>query len=114
MGGIHQYACEAAVAVRLAKAKSPEQGKQLENWLFERQDTLSRDLAKRGLSEIAQVNSYDADYPKTLEAIRADVKLGTSLGVNGTPTFFVNGIKVGSLRPSYFDAAIAYLLAKGT
>jgi uncharacterized membrane protein/protein-disulfide isomerase len=112
MGGIHQFACEAAVAVRLAKAKSPEQGKQLENWLFERQDTLSRDLAKRGLSEIAQVNSYDADYPKTIEAIRADVKLGTALGVNGTPTFFVNGIRVGSLRPAYLDAAIAYLLAK--
>jgi uncharacterized membrane protein/protein-disulfide isomerase len=113
-GGIHQYACEAAVAVRLAKAKSPEDGKKLENWIFERQDTLSRDLAKRGLSEIAQVNSYDADYPKTIEAIRADVKLGTSLGVNGTPTFFLNGIRINSLRPAYLDAAIAYLLAKGT
>src|SRR5688500_17350008 len=112
MGGIHQFACEAAVAVRLARAKSPEQGKQLENWLFERQDTLSRDLAKRGLSEIAQVNSYDADYPKTIEAIREDVKLGTTVGVNGTPTFFLNGIRINSLRPAYLDAAIAYLLAK--
>src|SRR5687768_1525406 len=112
MGGIHQHACEAAVAVRLAKAKDPKSGKELETWLFERQDSLSRDLAKRGLSEIAQVNSFDADYPKTIEAIRADVKLGTSLGVNGTPTFFVNGIRVGSLRPAYLDAAIAYLLAK--
>ena len=112
MGGIHAYACEAAVAVRLAKAKDPAKGKELENWLFERQDTLSRDLAKRGLSEIAQVNSFDADYPKTLEAIRADVKLGTSVGVNGTPTFFLNGIRINSLRPAYLDAAIAYLLAK--
>ena len=112
MGGIHAYACEAAVAVRLAKAKDPAKGKELENWLFERQDTLSRDLAKRGLSEIAQVNSFDADYPKTLEAIRADVKLGTSVGVNGTPTFFLNGIRINSLRPAYLDAAIAYLLTK--
>jgi uncharacterized membrane protein/protein-disulfide isomerase len=112
MGGAHPSACEAAVAVRLARAKDPESAKRLENWLFERQDSLSRDLAKQGLSEIAQVNSYDADYPKTLEAIRADVKLGTSVGVTGTPTFFVNGIQVGSLRPAYLDAAIAYLLAK--
>jgi uncharacterized membrane protein/protein-disulfide isomerase len=114
MGGIHAFACEASVAVRLAKAKDPAKGKELENWLFERQDTLSRDLAKRGLSEIAQVNSFDADYPKTLEAIRADVQLGTSVGVNGTPTFFLNGIRINSLRPAYLDAAIAYLLSKGT
>jgi uncharacterized membrane protein/protein-disulfide isomerase len=112
MGGIHQSACEAAVAVRLARAKDPKSGKQLENWIFERQDSLSRDLAKRGLSEIAQVNSYDADYPKTIEAIREDVKLGTTVGVNGTPTFFLNGIRINSLRPAYLDAAIAYLLAK--
>jgi uncharacterized membrane protein/protein-disulfide isomerase len=112
MGSIHQFACEAAVAVRLARAQSPEKGKQMEAWLFERQDSLSRDMAKRGLAEIAQVNSYDADYPKTIEAIRADVNLGTKLGVDGTPTFFVNGIKVGSLRPAYLDAAIAYLLSK--
>jgi uncharacterized membrane protein/protein-disulfide isomerase len=112
MGGAHPSACEAAVAVRLARAKDPQSAKQLENWLFERQESLSRDLAKRGLSEIAQVNSYDADYPKTIEAIRADVKLGTSVGVNGTPTFFLNGIRINSLRPAYLDAAIAYLLTK--
>jgi uncharacterized membrane protein/protein-disulfide isomerase len=111
-GMAHAFACEAAVAVRLAKAKDPEKGKKLENWLFERQDNFSVELIKRGLSEIAQVNSFDADYPKTIEAVRADVKLGTSVGVNGTPTFFVNGIRVNSLRPGYLDAAIAYLLTK--
>jgi len=111
-GMAHAYACEAAVAVRLAKAKDPAKGKELENWLFERQDSFSVDLIKRGLSEIAQVNSFDADYPKTIEAVRADVKLGTTVGVNGTPTFFLNGIRINSLRPAYLDAAIAYLLAK--
>jgi uncharacterized membrane protein/protein-disulfide isomerase len=112
LGGVHASACEAAVAVRLAKAKDPAEGKKLEDWLFQRQETMSRDLAKQGLAEIAQVNSFDAEYPKLLEAIRADVRLGQTLGVNGTPTFFVNGIRVGSLRPAYFDAAIAYLLNK--
>jgi len=112
VGMAHAFACEAAVAVRLAKAKDPAKGRQLENWLFERQDSFSLPLIKQGLSEIAQVNSFDADYPKTIEAVRADVKLGTAVGVNGTPTFFVNGIRVNSLRPAYLDAAIAYLLAK--
>jgi len=112
LGGVHGGACEAAAAVRLAKAKDPARGKELENWLYEHQENMSRDLAKQGLAEIAQVNSFDAEYPKTLEAIRADVRLGQKLGVSGTPTFFVNGIRVGSLRPAYLDAAIAYLLAK--
>jgi protein-disulfide isomerase len=113
LGGVHGGACEAAVAVRLAKAKGPTQGKQLEDWLFQRQEIMSRDTAKQGLAEIAQVKSFDAEYPKLLEAVRADVRLGQTLGVNGTPTFFVNGIRVGNLwRPSYFDAAIAYLLNK--
>jgi len=73
---------------------------------------MSRDTAKQGLAEIAQVKSFDAEYPKLLEAVRADVRLGQTLGVSGTPTFFVNGIRVGSLRPAYLDAAIAYLLNK--
>jgi protein-disulfide isomerase len=113
LGGVHGGACEAAVAVRLAKAKDPARGKQLEDWLFDRQANMSRELVKEGLVEIAQVNSFDADYPKTLEAVRADVKLGQQLGVNGTPAFFINGIRVNfSMRPAYLDAAIAYLLNK--
>jgi len=58
------------------------------------------------------VSNFDEEYAKTLEQVRADARLGQQLGVNGTPTFFLNGIEVGSLRPAYFDAAIAYLLTK--
>ena len=110
-GGIHSSACEAAVAVRLAREKN--KGAELEAWLFERQESMSRDLVKEGLEQIAQVTNFDEAYPKVLEQVRADARLGQQLGVQGTPTFFVNGIRVGSLRPAYFDAAIAYLLSKG-
>ena len=44
--------------------------------------------------------------------MRADAQLGQRLGVNGTPAFFLNGIRLPSLRPSYLDAAIAHLLKK--
>ena len=67
---------------------------------------------KQGLQEIAQVSNFDEEYAKTLEQVRADARLGQQLGVKGTPTFFLNGIEVESLRPAYFDAAIAYLLNK--
>src|SRR5688500_15249227 len=109
-GGVHGSACEAAVAVRLARAKNKD--KEIEAWLFERQATMNRDLVKQGLQQIAQVSNFDDEYAKTLEQVRADARLGQQLGVEGTPTFFLNGIEVGSLRPAYFDAAIAYLLNK--
>jgi len=109
-GGIHASACEAAVAVRLARAKN--KGPEMEAWLFARQEGMNRDLVKQGLVEIAQVTNYDDEYAKTIELVKEDARLGQKLGIQGTPTFFVNGIRVGSLRPAYFDAAIAYLLNK--
>jgi len=44
--------------------------------------------------------------------IACNAKLGRDLNVNGTPTFFINGIKVPTMRPAYFDALIAYELAR--
>ena len=110
-GGIHGSACEAAVAVRLARAKN--KGAELEAWLFERQESMSRDLVKEGLAADRPGDQLRrGSIRKLLEQVRADARLGQQLGVQGTPTFFVNGIRVGSLRPAYFDAAIAYLLSK--
>jgi protein-disulfide isomerase len=47
-----------------------------------------------------------------LEGVKADSQYGQKLGVNGTPTFFLNGIRLGLLRPAAFDAMIAYELKK--
>jgi len=112
-GGIHASACEAAVAVRLARAKN--RAPEMEEWLFANQDTLTRDRVKEGLTEIAQVTDFDARYTETLGAVRADAQLGQKLQITGTPTFFINGIRIGStLRPAYFDAAIAHELKKAS
>ena len=69
---------------------------------------MTRDEVVTALQQVAQISSadFDAKYPKTLESVRADVQLGQKLGVQGTPTFFLNGIKLPSLRPAYFDAAL--------
>ncbi|NOT24577.1 MAG: thioredoxin domain-containing protein [Acidobacteria bacterium] len=110
-GGIHASACEAAVAVRLARAKN--RGPEMEEWLFANQDTLTRDRVKEGLNEVAQVTDFDDKYDATLVAVRTDAQLGQKLQISGTPTFFINGIRIGStLRPAYFDAAIAHELEK--
>jgi uncharacterized membrane protein len=110
-GGIHGAACEAAAAVRMARTKN--RGEAMEAWLFDRQPQLTRDLVEEGLREVAQVTDFDDQYPKTLELVRADAQMGQRLQIQGTPTFFINGIRIGGgLRPSYFDAAIAYELKR--
>jgi protein-disulfide isomerase len=110
-GGIHSSACEAAVAVRLAKAKN--RGPEMEAWLFANQDTLTRDRVKEGLTEVAQVTDFDARYNDVLAAVRADAQLGQKVQIQGTPTFFINGIRIGStLRPAYMEAAIEHELKR--
>ena len=112
-GGVHTAACEEAVAVRLAREKNLD--KQLEATLFDRQSfSLTRDDVKTALKEVTHIDSgeYDARYAKVLEDVKADSQLGQKLGVTGTPTFFLNGIKLGLLRPAAFDAMIAYELKK--
>jgi uncharacterized membrane protein len=109
-GGLHQAACEAAVAVRLAKRTHRE--KPLEEYFFSHQEEMTRDTVKQAAKDIANVTDFDQQYSKVLPAVHEDAVLGQKLGVNGTPTFFINGIKVPSLRPAYFDAAIAHELQK--
>jgi uncharacterized membrane protein/protein-disulfide isomerase len=112
-GGIHASACEAAVAVRLAKAR--DRSAEMVEWLFANQDTLTRDRVKEALTEVAQVTDFDARYDETLEDVRADAQLGQRLQITGTPTFFINGIRIAStLRPAYFEVAIAYELSKAS
>jgi len=109
----HAAACEAAAAVRMAREKNRD--KELEAALFEKQSpSMTRDEVVSTLQQVAQISSadFDAKYAKTLEAVRADVQLGQKLGVQGTPTFYLNGIKLPSLRPAYFDAALDWAVRR--
>jgi uncharacterized membrane protein len=110
-GGVHVAACEAAAAVRMARAKNRAEA--MEAWLFQNQPAMSPDLVRNGLREVAGITDFDAQYPRMLEQVRADVALGRQLGVGRTPTFFINGVKIeGGLRPEFFEAAIVYELQR--
>jgi uncharacterized membrane protein/predicted DsbA family dithiol-disulfide isomerase len=113
VANLHPSACEAAAAVRMARARN--KGDEMEEFLFTNQPSMTPDMVKKAVRDIAQVTDFDAQYPKVLEQIRADSKLGQTLGVQGTPTFYINGIKINAtLRPIYFDAAIAHELEKAS
>jgi uncharacterized membrane protein/protein-disulfide isomerase len=110
-GGPHPFACEAAVAVRLAKAKGREQA--LEDYLFANQQDFSSENIRKWAREIGQVTDFDAKYPSTIEQVKGDIAFGHTLEVGATPTMFINGVKVaGVLAPQYLDQAIAIELQR--
>jgi uncharacterized membrane protein len=107
---IHPSACEAAVAVRLARTHNREDA--MIEWIFANQPMLTPDLVKQGAKEIGQVPDFEAKYAATLELVKGDIALGHSLGVMATPTFFINGKKIdGALPVQYFQQAIDYELS---
>jgi uncharacterized membrane protein len=109
----HFSACEAAVAVRLAREVGLEA--EMEAWFFENQATMTPDRVQEGLEQIAGVTDFEARYEDVLALVREDVALGVNLSVQSTPTFFVNGIRIeGGLRPAYLDALIEAELAAGS
>jgi len=111
-GGQHMAACEGAAAVRMARERN--QGPQMEAWLYDHQAEMTRDSIKAALQNIANVSGadYDAKYASTLEKVRVDSQFGSKLGVNGTPTFYLNGIKLPSVRTAHLEEAIVYELQK--
>jgi uncharacterized membrane protein/protein-disulfide isomerase len=106
---IHPSACEAAVAVRLARTHNREEA--MIEWIFANQPMLTPELVKQGARDVGQVTDFDAKYASTLESVKSDIALGKQLGVGATPTFFINGKKVdGALPVQYFQQAIEYEL----
>jgi vitamin-K-epoxide reductase (warfarin-sensitive) len=108
---LHPAACDAAVAVRLAKAHN--QGEAMEEWLYTHQPSMTPAAVRQAAHDVGQVNDFDAKSASTLELVKGDVGLGKQLHITTTPTFFVNGVKLeGAWKPEYFDQAIAYELRR--
>ncbi len=108
---LHSAACEAAVAVRLARAQN--KGDELEDWFYTHQQEMTPELVKQKAREIGGITDFDAKYQATLALVKGDVALGNSLKVTQTPTFFINGIKVdGAWAPQFFDEALAFELKR--
>ena len=108
---IHPAACDAAVAVRLARAHNKTEA--MEEWLYTHQPAMTPPGVRQAARDIAQVTDLEAKFASTIALVKGDVALGRQLGIKSTPTFFINGVKIeGSLPPQYFEQAIAYELQR--
>lgn len=109
----HENACLAAYAVECAE----RQGR---FWpMHDRLFAHSRQLDRESMAEHARAVGIDVeaflaclDDPGIREAVRRDIEHGTALGVQGTPTFFVNGHRVVGARDPADLVALFRKLAK--
>ncbi len=107
---LHPGACEAAVAVRLAREKGRAEA--MEEWLYSNQAALTPQSVKNAALTVGQVTDFDARYAATLELVKGDIAQGAQLQISGTPSFFMNGMRLPALRAEFWDAAIAWELKR--
>jgi protein-disulfide isomerase len=102
------------VAVRLA-ARGGDAGvvETMEEWLYSNQQGASPEAVRDAAREIAGVTDFDEQYAAVLSDVKQDADMGGRLAIQGTPTFFINGVRIeGSPRAEYLDAAIAHELRR--
>ena len=105
----HPHACQAAVAYECASAQG--KAKEYYRTLFQNQSALDTPSL---VGYAARVGLDQGEFERCLASpaaaakVAADVAAGAAVGVESTPTFFINGRKVpGSLRPEHFQYALA-------
>ncbi len=60
-------------------------------------DKMAHDEGERSKLDLAKLDACIAKQDET--AVRASMKQGDSLGVNGTPTLFINGERISGVLP---------------
>ena len=60
-------------------------------------DKLAHDEGERSKVDLTKLDACTSKQDET--AVRASIKLGNSLGVNGTPTLFINGERISGVVP---------------
>jgi uncharacterized membrane protein/protein-disulfide isomerase len=101
---IHPAACDAAAAAVMAQSKGTFD--KLTDWFFMHQDQLSPSTVRTAAKDVGGITDFDAEYAKAIQQVKTDAATGAALGVNSTPTFFLNGRKIAALPPAALEALI--------
>jgi protein-disulfide isomerase len=91
---LHPFAEPAAEAAEAAAAQ--RKFWQMHDWIFEHQDRIAPEDLLEGAAEVGlDVNRFADDLTEHRheKKVRDDFMSGVRAGVNGTPTFFINGVR---------------------
>ena len=111
---IHPWAEDGALASECAFQQGNDQFWAMYKGLFSKQEEITKDNLRDKSIEIAKANGIDADKlqdcldgKKAMDAVKADENEATALGINSTPTFFINGRRLsGAQNPDAFKQLI--------
>jgi len=107
-GELHPQACEVAWAAEAAHEQS-------QFWNFHEALFLSHSTQEITLNALVKHLELDSDQfvkhstaDTTLAKIQADINLGIQLGVDGTPSVFINGRRAHDMRPQALQLLITH------
>ena len=103
----------AAVLEAARMAQDRGKGQEMVDWLFANQNTTPANV-RQAAAKILGVTDFDREYALKLPQIKMDIADGGVLNIDGTPTYFVNGVRLPGpgLDASYFELAIALELKR--
>ena len=104
---IHEHGLDAALAAYAAK----QQGKFFEmgDLMYRNQDALDDDSLNKYAAQVGMnVEQFqrDAHSPAAMAEVKKDIEDGNSYGVSGTPTIFINGVRLQRLTTASLRTAI--------
>lgn len=115
---IHPWAASAALAGACARRQSPDAFWKLYDFFFQNQESITPENLKEKVEGLIKdaggdVTTFDTCFSTqaALDLVKADQDEAAALGVNSTPTFFINGRKVEGAMPfenfkTVIDAAL--------
>jgi protein-disulfide isomerase len=114
---LHPWAMTAAIAGHCAYESSSGAFWKMEKSIFDQQDLISAENAYDKLTDAAVAAGLQREAfrscladPATKEAVVADQALGQKVGINSTPTIFVNGRQAVGGDPASIDQLVDYEL----
>ena len=119
---IHPWAEDAAVASACALEQGNDQFWKVYDGLFAQQAQITKENLPAKVEEIATAAGLDVPRlkeclagRKTIDAVKADQSEAMTVGVSGTPTFFINGRRIQNTQDAgAFKQALDQALASGT